>query len=65
MMLTALIICKHYRMPLDPTFDLCYRELVHLASATGSTYIVVNLVIFVILFVGDLILNSIIYKLVK
>lgn len=60
-----LIICKHYRMPLEPAFDLCYRELVHLASVTGSTYIVVNLVIFVILFVGDLIFNSVLYKLVK
>lgn len=60
-----LIICKHYWMPLDPAFDLCYRELVHLASITGSTYIIVNLVIFVMLFVGDLILNSVLYKLVK
>ena len=60
-----LIICKHYWMPLDPAFDLCYRELVHLASITGSTYIIVNLVIFVILFVGDLILNSVLYKLLK
>lgn len=60
-----LIICKHYWMPLEPAFDLCYRELVHLASVTGSTYIVVNLVIFVILFVGDLIFNSVLYKLVK
>ena len=59
------IICKHYWMPLDPAFDLCYRELVHLASVTGSTYIIVNLFIFVILFVGDLILNSLLYKLVK
>lgn len=60
-----LIICKHYWMPLDPAYDLCYRELVHLASVTGSTYIIVNLVIFVILFVGDLLFNSFLYKVSK
>lgn len=60
-----LIVCRHYWMPLAPAFDLCYRELVQLASATDSTYIIVNLVIFVILFVADLILNSFLYILVK
>lgn len=59
------VICKHYWMPLDPAFDLCYNELMQLASTTGTTYIFVNLVIFVILFVGDLIFNSILYKITK
>lgn len=59
------VICKHYWMPLDPAFDLCYKELMQLASTTGTTYIFVNLVIFVILFVGDLIFNSILYKMTK
>lgn len=59
------IICKHYWMPLNPAFDLCYNELVHLASVTASTYIIVNLVIFVFLFVGDLILNALLYKLMN
>lgn len=60
-----IIICNHYWMPLDPAFDLCYRELVNLASITGSTYIIVNLVVFVILFVGDLIFNSLLFKFSK
>lgn len=60
-----LMICKHYWIPLESAFNLCYRELVHLASVTGSTYIIVNLVIFVILFVGDLILNSVLYRIMK
>lgn len=59
------VICNHYWMPLDPAFDLCYNELMQLASTTGTTYIFVNLVIFVILFVGDLIFNSILYKITK
>ena len=52
-------------MPLNPAFDLCYNELVHLASVIASTYIIVNLVIFVFLFVGDLILNALLYKLMN
>ena len=59
------IICKHYWMPLEPAFNLCYRELVQCAATTGSTYIIVNFVIFVIFFVVDLLYNAVLYKIVK
>ncbi|MDO4512051.1 MAG: hypothetical protein Q4B68_09580 [Bacteroidales bacterium] len=57
------IISIHYWMPLEKGFDLCYRELNQLAAYTGTTYVFVNIVIFVIMFIGDLILNSVIYRL--
>lgn len=59
------IICRHYWMPLEKAFDLCYNDLMHLASSTGFSYITVNLLIFVLLFVVDLIFNSMLYKFVK
>lgn len=58
-------ICWHYWMPLEKAFNLCYNDLMHLASSTGFSYITVNLLIFVLLFVVDLIFNSMLYKFVK
>lgn len=60
-----IIICKHYWMPLEPAFNLCYRELVQCAASTGSTYFIVNLVIFVILFVIDLLYNAVLYRVIR
>lgn len=60
-----IIICKHYWMPMESAFNLCYRELVLCAATTGTTYIIVNLVIFVILFVVDLLYNAVLYRIVK
>lgn len=60
-----LVICMHYWMPLEDGFDLCYKELNQMASFTGLGYIAVNIILFVILFVGDLIVNAAIYQFVK
>lgn len=60
-----LVICMHYWMPLEDGFDLCYKELNQMGTFTGLGYIAVNIVLFVILFVGDLIVNAVIYQLVK
>lgn len=60
-----IFVCRHYWMPLESAFNLCYRELVQCAAATGSTYIIVNLVIFVILFVLDLLFNAVLYKIIS
>lgn len=60
-----IIICKHYWMPLEDGFNLCFKELNQLASMTHTSYVFVNIVIFVILFVGDLIFNSVLYKIVQ
>lgn len=59
------VVCVHYWMPLEDGFNLCYKELNQLAAYTGTTYIMVNIVIFVIMFVGDLLANAVIYQLVK
>lgn len=59
------VICVHYWIPLDKSFDLCFRELNQLATYTGTSYVFVNIVIFIIMFVGDLIINSIIYKVIN
>ena len=45
-----ILICKHYAMPLNDAFDLCYSELVMLAGKYHTTYNMVNYVIFIGLF---------------
>lgn len=60
-----LVIFAHYWRPLEQGFNLCFDELNQLASLTGLSYIVVNVIIFVILFVGDIVYNSYIYKIVR
>lgn len=45
-----LLICSHYAMPMEKAFDLCYHELLILASDWHTTYNNVNYLIFIILF---------------
>ena len=45
-----LLICKHYSMPMEKAFDLCYHELLMLASDWNTTYNNVNYLIFILLF---------------
>lgn len=59
------VIGAHYWMPLEKGFDLCFNELNQLAETTGTTYVFVNIVIFVILFILDLVLNSLVYRFVR
>ena len=44
------MICRHYAMPLEKAFDLCYHELIVLASDWHTTYNNVNYLIFILLF---------------
>ena len=44
------LICCHYAMPMEKAFDLCYHELLMLASDWNTTYNNVNYLIFIILF---------------
>ena len=44
------MICRHYAMPLENAFDLCYHELIVLASDWHTTYNNVNYLIFILLF---------------
>ena len=44
------MICRHYAMPLEKAFDLCYHELIVLASDWHTTYNNVNYMIFILLF---------------
>ena len=65
-----LLICNHYAMPMEKAFDLCYHELLMLASDWNTTYNNVNYLIFILLFlvltVGNILaakcLSSISYK---
>ena len=59
------VIAIHYWMPLEQGFNLCFRELNLLAAYVGTTYIKVNIVIFVIGFLADLVWNYCIYRLVN
>ena len=49
-LLVFLLICIHYAMPMEKAFDLCYHELLMLASDWHTTYNNVNYLIFIILF---------------
>ncbi len=49
-LLVFLLICSHYAMPMEKAFDLCYHELLMLASDWHTTYNYVNYLIFIILF---------------
>ena len=51
----------HYWMPLERAFDLCVQDLNRLGALFGSSYVMVNIIIFVILFVVDLALNALLY----
>ena len=53
----------HYWMPLVRAFDLCVQDLNRLGALFGSSYVMVNIIIFVILFVVDLALNALLYLL--
>ncbi len=53
----------HYWMPLERAFDLCVQDLNRLGALFGSSYVMVNIIIFVILFVVDLALNALLYLL--
>lgn len=44
------MICRHYAMPLEKAFDLCYHELIVLASDWHTAYNNVNYLIFILLF---------------
>ena len=41
---------KHYHLPFDDAFDLCVEDLVWLAKKWHTTYQMVNIIIFVLLY---------------
>jgi hypothetical protein len=48
---------QHYHLPFDDAFDLCVEDLVWLAKKWNTTYQMVNIIIFVILYLILLGLN--------
>ena len=48
---------QHYQLPFDDAFDLCVEDLVWLAKKWHTTYQMVNIIIFVILYLILLGLN--------
>jgi hypothetical protein len=53
-------ILQHYHLPFDDAFDLCVMDLQWLAKKWHSTYQMVNIIIFVILFLALLGINILI-----
>lgn len=53
-------ILQHYHLPFDNAFDLCVKDLQLLAKKWHSTYQMVNIIIFVLLFLALLGLNILI-----
>lgn len=43
-------VCHHYAMPLADAYDLCVHELAMLARHCGTTYNIVNYIIFIAAF---------------
>lgn len=48
---------RHYHLPFDYAFDLCVEDLQWLAKKWHTTYMIVNLLIFVVFFLILLVLN--------
>lgn len=61
------MMLQHYHLPFDFAFDICVRDLQQLAKRCNTTYQVVNLVIFVVLFIIlaglNIIMANVIYQL--
>lgn len=43
----ALVAVGHYAPPLEPSYDLCYHELMSLSAQTGISYEWINFIIFI------------------
>lgn len=46
------VICTTYRLPLEAAFDQCVKDLYHLADIWHTTYYHVNIIVYVVGFVG-------------
>ena len=58
-------ICQHYAMPMVDAFNLCYRELLLLASRYHTTYNNVNYFFFILLFFVPTVGNLLLAKLIR
>lgn len=47
----------HYRLPFNQAFDLCVNDLLSLSSFTGLSYMALNIIIFIIIFLALLSVN--------
>ena len=46
------VICTTYPLPLEAAFDQCVKDLYHLADIWHTTYYHVNIIVYVVGFVG-------------
>jgi hypothetical protein len=44
-------LVQRYATPLEPSYDLCVRDLNAMATQLGTTYEIINIIIFVAFFV--------------
>lgn len=53
------LLCKHYHLPLEYSFDLCVYDLQYLVKKIGISYCAINLIIFVLCWSICIIINLI------
>ena len=62
-------ICYRYKAPLEPAFDLCYQDLMNIANTykatLGTNYEIVNIVLFIVVFLGVILMNIGLAKILK
>lgn len=59
------LLCWRYAPPLAPAFDRCVDDLYASAKMFGTTYEVVNIIFFVVLFGLCIVANYVIYRIIK
>ena len=59
------LLCWRYAPPLAPAFDRCVDDLYASAKVFGTTYEVVNIIFFVVLFGLCIVANYVIYRIIK
>ena len=59
------LLCWRYAPPLAPAFDRCVDDLYASARVFGTTYEVVNIIFFVVLFGLCIVANYVIYRIIK
>ena len=61
----AVWLVQRYALPLEESFDLCVEDLNAIASLMGTTYEIVNILIFVVFFVLCILGNYWLFRLIN
>lgn len=58
-------LVQRYALPLEPSYDLCVRDLNAMATQLGTTYEIINIIIFVAFFVLCILGNCCLYHFIN